>query len=59
MKEIDKIVNEGGPYIKSQGLNDLFNILKDRINDNNKGVAKLAIEILGKLIKALGDKSKS
>lgn len=59
MKEIDKIVDEGGPHIKSQGLNDLFNILKDRINDNNKGVAKLAIEILGKLIKALGDKSKS
>jgi hypothetical protein len=44
---------------QTQGLSDLFNILKDKVNDSNKGVARLSIEILGKLIKALGDKSKN
>jgi hypothetical protein len=39
------------------GLNDIFNALKDRINDHTLGVKKMAVEIIGKLANGMGDKA--
>lgn len=57
LKYFDKIITEAGTNIKNVGLNDIFNALKDRINDNNLGVKKMAVEIIGKLANGMGDKA--
>lgn len=57
LKDIDKIIIEGGSNLKNTGLNDLFIILKDKINDSNSNIKKLTIDIIGKLVSGLKELS--
>ena len=50
---IIKIINESNMNILPNGLKELFIVINNKINDSNKNLVKLLINILSKLIESL------
>lgn len=55
---IEKILSDSNMKILPNGLNDLFACFKARLNDGNKNVVRLIVQLLIKLIEALGNNFK-
>lgn len=54
-EDIEKILMETNNKILPNGLNDIFlTVFKARLNDSNKNVVRLMVQILTKIIEALG-----
>jgi hypothetical protein len=53
-KSLEAILNEANMKILPNGLNELFTVFKNRLNDGNKNVVRLMVQLLGKFIDALG-----
>ena len=58
LEAIDKIiVNEANMRILPNGLNELVNSLKNKLNDGNKNLVRILIQFLTKFFEALGVQS--
>ena len=55
---IHKILNENNNYILINGLQDLINLVTEKLIDSNKNLVKLIIDLLSHLIESLGEQLK-
>ena len=53
-ENIEKILENANMKILPNGLNDLFNLIKEKLSDGNKNIVRMIISLLNKLIEALG-----
>ena len=51
--EIIKILNDTNMNILPNGLNDLFSVINNKLNDSNKNLIRLLINLISKLIESL------
>ena len=54
IEELDKLLAQNGNRIQINGLADLFNLVKTKMGDQNKGVIRPMISIVGRLAEACG-----
>ena len=59
VEKIEKIINDTNMKILPNGLNDLFDLIKDKLSDCNKNLVKILIALLTKLIESLNQGFKS
>ena len=50
---IEKILNDANMKILPNGLNDLFNLIKNKLSDGNKNLVKILISLVNKFIQCL------
>ncbi len=50
---IEKILNDANMKILPNGLNDLFNLIKNKLSDSNKNLVKILISLVNKFIQCL------
>ena len=51
---LHKLLDKSNNYISVNGLDNLFQLIKDKLKDGNKNLVKLIIELLSHFIEALG-----
>ena len=54
-ENIEKILENANMKILPNGLNDLFNLIKEKLSDGNKNIVRMIISLLTKLIESLGN----
>ncbi|CAD8120601.1 unnamed protein product [Paramecium sonneborni] len=59
IEELEKILTHNNNRIQINGLNDLINMLKQRLNDNNKQLVRPIVQIVGRVAEACGKDFKS
>ena len=55
---LHKLLDKCNNYISVNGLDNLFQLIKDKLKDGNKNLVKLIIELLSHFIEALGPQIK-
>jgi len=56
---IEKVLADANNKILPTGLNEIFGMIKARLNDGNKNVVRLVVSLLSKLIDSIGSPFKS
>ena len=51
---IEKIIENANMKILPNGLNDLFALIKTKLNDGNKNIVRMSVSLVSKLIESLG-----